>query len=86
MKPETDRQSPPAGATPTAVLRLELNGSEVQSAATTLQALLLERGLDPTQRAFACAINGTFVPRAHWAAQPLRGNDRIDIVAPVVGG
>ena len=86
MQRDADLQGPAAGAATTAVRRLELNGTEVHSAAPTLQALLLERGLDPTQRAFACALNGVFVPRAHWAAQSLRGNDRIDIVAPVVGG
>ncbi|MBW4046384.1 MAG: sulfur carrier protein ThiS [Proteobacteria bacterium] len=86
MQPDTDLQGPTAGAATTAVRRLELNGTEVHSAALTLQALLLERGLDPTQRAFACALNGVFVPRARWAAQSLRGNDRVDIVAPVVGG
>ena len=86
MQPDPDLQGTPAGAATPAVRRLELNGTEVHSAALTLQALLLERGLDPTQRAFACAVNGMFVPRAQWAAQSLRGNDRIDIVAPVVGG
>ena len=88
MQPDANLnlQGPPGFAGDTAVRRLELNGKAVQSAAPTLQALLLEQGLDPAQRAFACALNGLFVPRTHWAAQPLRGNDRIDIVAPVVGG
>lgn len=65
---------------------LWLNGQAVQTRAGTLHALLAERGLDAPQRAFACAVNGTFIPRARWAEQALAAQDRIDIVAPVVGG
>lgn len=63
-----------------------LNGEAVQTAAANLHALLAERGFDATQRAFACAVNGAFVPRGRWAEQALAAQDRIDIVAPVVGG
>ena len=65
---------------------LWLNGEVVQTAALTLQTLLDARGLDPSQRAFVCAVNGEFVPRARWAERALAAGDRIDIVAPVVGG
>jgi sulfur carrier protein len=65
---------------------LWLNGEAVQTAALTLQALLEARGLDPSQRAFVCAVNGEFVPRARWAERALVTDDRIDVVAPVVGG
>jgi sulfur carrier protein len=65
---------------------LWLNGEAVQTAALTLQALLDARGLDPTQRPFVCAVNGEFVPRARWVERALAAEDRIDIVAPVVGG
>lgn len=35
---------------------------------------------------FAVALNGNFVPRARYAEVPLAEDDRLDIVAPVVGG
>lgn len=35
---------------------------------------------------FAVAINGDFVPRTLYAAQPLSDGDRIDVVQPVAGG
>ena len=69
-----------------AAVGLAVNGEAVRSAAPTLHALLVERGLDPGAGGFACAVNGAFVPRAQWAAHALRGGDRIDIVAPVTGG
>ena len=65
---------------------LSVNGERVRSEASTLQALLAERGFDLAAAGFACAVNGVFVPRAQWARQAVRGGDCIDIVAPVTGG
>ncbi len=65
---------------------LSVNGQAVRSQACTLAQLLAERGFDARQASFACAVNGCFVPRAHWDRQALRAGDCVDIVAPVVGG
>ncbi len=35
---------------------------------------------------FAAAINLQFIPKSHYAQQPLQCGDRIDIIAPVTGG
>ncbi len=74
------------GGAPAARLALSVNGQSLCCAARTLHELLAERGLDPLQGEFACAVNGCFVPRAHWSGQRLADGDCVDIVAPVVGG
>ena len=35
---------------------------------------------------FAVAVNGQFVSRSRYAAQPLAEGDRLDVVQPVAGG
>lgn len=35
---------------------------------------------------FAVAVNGQFVSRTRYAAQPLAPGDRLDVVQPVAGG
>jgi len=35
---------------------------------------------------FAVAVNGEFVSRSRYAAEPLRDGDRLDVVQPVAGG
>ena len=62
-----------------------INGAALQTQASTLQALLLERGF-AMDAAFACAVNNTFVPRPHWPQQPLQAGDRVDVIAPITGG
>ena len=62
-----------------------VNGVAQRSAAETLQALLLARGL-ALDAAFACAINNQFVARSQWPQRVLCSGDRIDIIAPITGG
>ena len=64
---------------------LFFNGVALQSAADTLQALLLARGL-ALESAFACAVNNQFVPRAAWPSHALHSGDRVDVIAPITGG
>ena len=64
---------------------LSFNGQALQTAAPTLQALLIERGYD-LRTAMACAVNTDFVPRAQWPQRLLSAHDRIDVVAPITGG
>jgi len=64
---------------------ISLNGERLATQATSLQALLVERGYD-LKSAFACAINSGFVPRLQWPERGLQGGDRIDVVTPITGG
>lgn len=66
-------------------LEIFINGVRIQTLATHLQALLLERG-HALDGAFACAINNTFIPRARWPRQLLLAHDRVDVIAPITGG
>ena len=67
------------------MLEISLNGKRLETAAADLQSLLLAQGYE-LQNAFACAINNTFVPRAHWPARALAKGDRIDVITPIAGG
>lgn len=66
-------------------LDISFNGERLQTQATTLQTLLLERGY-ALQNAFACAVNSGFVPRPQWPQRMLQNGDRIDVVTPITGG
>jgi sulfur carrier protein len=66
-------------------LEIFVNGEAVQTQATHLQALLLERGHD-LSGAFACAVNNTFVARPMWPQCALHAMDRVDVIAPITGG
>ena len=66
-------------------LDISFNGERLQTQASHLQALLLERGY-VLQNAFACAVNNGFVPRAQWPQRMLQNGDRIDVVTPITGG
>ena len=69
----------------TTLIEISMNGKRVETAATTLQALLLTQGYE-LKSAFACAINNTFVPRPQWLERNLLSGDRIDVVTPITGG
>jgi sulfur carrier protein len=64
---------------------IHVNGQPVQTQATQLQALLLERG-HALNSAMACAINNHFVPRVEWPQRALQDGDRVDVIAPITGG
>ena len=66
-------------------LDISFNGERLQTQATTLQTLLLERGY-ALQNAFACAVNNGFVPRPQWPERMLQNGDCIDVVTPITGG
>jgi sulfur carrier protein len=66
---------------------LRLNGKVEVIAATTVEGLLRERGLDPAQvRFLAVAVNGAVVPRGEWPARALAPGDDVEIVRPLQGG
>jgi sulfur carrier protein len=63
---------------------LVVNGSDVETAAATLDELVAERGLAGVR--IATARNGDFVPERARAETALHSGDRIEIVSPRHGG
>ena len=66
--------------------RLRINGLEEEVTATTVVELLTTRGVDPTARFLAVAVNGTVVRRSEWPSRPLSPGDNVEIVRPFSGG
>jgi sulfur carrier protein len=66
--------------------RLRINGVEEEAAVTTVSELLAARGVDPTARFLAVAVNGSVVRRSEWRSQPLSPGDDVEIVRPFSGG
>lgn len=69
-----------------AMTRLSINGEETEIAVATVAELLVARGIDPSARFLAVAVNGAVVRRAEWAGTPLSSGDRVEIVRPLQGG
>jgi len=68
------------------VTRIRINGVEEEVAMATLADLLVARGVDPTTRFLAVAVNGAVVRRSDWPARPLSPGDDVEIVRPFSGG
>jgi sulfur carrier protein len=68
------------------MIRLRVNGAEEEVAAATLAELLALRGVNPTARFLAVAVNGQVVRRAEWPAKILVPGDDVEIVRPLQGG
>jgi sulfur carrier protein len=65
-------------------MRITLNGSNRETAATSLADLIEAEGLPAA--VVATAVNGEFVPRGNRAGTPLRDGDSVEIVSPRQGG
>lgn len=64
---------------------MKVNGQDVAlDGATTVDALIAARGLDP--RRVAIELNGNVVPRAERATTQLKDSDVVEIVSFVQGG
>ncbi len=66
--------------------KLRVNGVEEDVMAATLAQLLIDRGIDPSARFLAIAVNGAVVRRAEWPARALSPGDDVEIVRPFSGG
>ena len=66
--------------------RIKVNGQEADVAVTTISELLVARGVEPTARFLAVAVNGSVVRRSQWSSKPLASGDNIEIVRPFSGG
>jgi sulfur carrier protein len=65
-------------------MKITVNGTAQDTAAPTLDALLIELGHGGAK--VATAVNETFVPAALRPEQKLTEGDRVEIVAPRQGG
>lgn len=61
-----------------------VNGQAMESVATTLEALLEELSLKGAP--LVAEVNGTIIQQADFAATPVQGGDRIELVRFVGGG
>ncbi len=66
-------------------MRILLNGTEHETEAATIAALLKTLPIDHEQF-LAVSRNGIIVKRQEWATTPLTADDRIDILTIVGGG
>jgi sulfur carrier protein len=66
------------------MLTLTLNGVETGVDATTVAELVASLGLEGKR--IAVERNGEIVSRSRYAATPLAGGDRLEIVGAVGGG
>jgi sulfur carrier protein len=65
---------------------IRVNGEDEPLSVATLDALLAAKDVAPGRRGVAVALNGTVVPRAHWADTRLAGGDVVEIVLAKQGG
>ena len=65
--------------------RLRINGLDEEVTATTVVELLTARGVDPTARFLAVAVNGT-LSAGRNGLRPLSPGDNVEIVRPFSGG
>ena len=68
-------------------MRILLNGEDREiDDGLTISGLLVEIGIDPSQKGSAVAVNGEIALRQEWAASALQAGDRVDIIRAVQGG
>jgi len=67
-------------------LNVTVNGTEERIEHATVIELLRARGIDPTSRGVAVALNGAVVRRADWPTTELKAGDAVEIVRPFSGG
>lgn len=65
-------------------MKIQLNGRWIDTAATTLAALLAEQQIDAS--CVASALNGQFIPRAQYAQQILHEGCELEVLSPMQGG
>lgn len=66
-------------------MKIYLNGKENQINHSSLEALLVEKGL-LKKNGIALAVNNQVIPRANWTKVVLENNDKILIITATQGG
>ena len=65
-------------------MRVTVNGEAREISSASVDALLGELEYEGSH--FAIALNYDVLPRAKWAATPLKAGDEIEIITPRQGG
>ncbi|MGH6959366.1 MAG: sulfur carrier protein ThiS [Dongiaceae bacterium] len=65
---------------------IRVNGQQEELTAATVLELLRAKGIDPSGRFVAVAVNGAVVPRRDWMTARVGADDNIEIVRPMSGG
>lgn len=65
-------------------MKIQVNGIEINTQATTLKQLLEGRDID--YQAVATAVSNEFVPRSLYAEFLLKPEMKIEVVSPMQGG
>lgn len=65
-------------------MRIELNGTPIDTGAETLATLILEQGFDAAS--VATALDGQFVPRSARETAPLSRGAKVEVLSPMQGG
>ena len=65
-------------------MRIELNGTPIETDAPTLAMFIIEQGVDGT--AIATALDGVFVPRDARDGARLSAGAKVEILSPMQGG
>jgi sulfur carrier protein len=65
-------------------MRVTVNGEAREISSASVDALLAELEYEGSH--FAIALNYDVLPRAKWAATPLKAGDEIEIITPRQGG
>lgn len=65
-------------------MKIQLNGSPLDTNAATLAELLHEQQIDADS--VASALNGQFVPRTQYEVQALSAGCELEVLSPMQGG
>ena len=68
-------------------MQITLNGEEQTLAdGLTLEDLLRQNNVSPSQKGVAVAVNAEVIPRGDWPDVRLEPGDRVDVIRAVGGG
>ena len=66
--------------------KILVNGKSEFIKAKNINELLLQKGITPTSKGIAVAINGIVVPKNYWESKDIITGDQVEIVKPFKGG
>ena len=68
------------------ISKILFNGKLEVITAKNINELLLQKGITPTMKGIAVAINGSVIPRDNWKSKDITSGDEVEIVKPFKGG
>ncbi len=68
-------------------MQISLNGEQrAVKDGLTVRDLLIDAGIDPSQKGIAVAVNAEIASAESWASTRLKAGDQVDIIHAVQGG